>query len=166
MQMMPATFKQYADSGWDIKNPEHNLRSGIRFIKDLYGKFGGDERAVAASYYGGPKAGVALQQGKVYRDLKNPNAPDTAQYADQVIGRMVNKAPVKVNGVEVGIPVNPVKTHQELLNEKIHAYMDKPVAETQYTPVRIQVREEVKDDYVHPLWRSFVEPMNTFYRGI
>jgi hypothetical protein len=45
---------------------------------------GGDEKAAAAGYYGGPGGLFKAKQGIAVRDPKNPNAPDTLQYGEQV----------------------------------------------------------------------------------
>ncbi|ETD67557.1 hypothetical protein V757_11245 [Pelistega indica] len=87
-QMLPATFNSVADKGWDINNAEHNMRASMRYIKQLYNTAGGDLHLTAVGYYGGPGAIKAAQQGVYYKDRKNPNAPDTNQYATQVINRM------------------------------------------------------------------------------
>lgn len=88
MQMLPATFKAFADEGWDINNPEHNLRAGMRYLKRLSKKSGGNMRTTAGAYYGGEGAINPDGSLKLYGDKKNPNFPTTHQYADQVVGRM------------------------------------------------------------------------------
>jgi len=112
MQMVPSTFKGYADKGWDINNPEHNLRAGIRYVMDLNRQFKGDPGATAAAYYGGPKAGRAFLRGESYKDLKNPNAPDTIQYAQKVVSRLGDV----VANVPVKAPVNPRSDSVTLVN--------------------------------------------------
>lgn len=87
MQIIPSTFASVADKGWDIKNPEHNLRAGIRYLKYLDGLSGGDARLTAAGYYGGPGGMQKAKAGIAVSDPRNPHAPDTLQYADQVVGR-------------------------------------------------------------------------------
>jgi hypothetical protein len=88
MQIIPTTFSRVADKGWDINNPEHNLRAGIRYLKQLSEKAGGDPKLVAAGYYGGEGAIPLAQRGVALRDPRNPNAPDTLQYARQVESRI------------------------------------------------------------------------------
>lgn len=88
MQMTPETFKAYADPGWDINNPSHNRMAALRYIADLYKKSKGNLRTTAGAYYGGEKAIGKDGSLKTYRDLKNPRAPDTQEYADQVIDRL------------------------------------------------------------------------------
>lgn len=87
MQIIQPTFNEVADKGWEITNQEHNLRAGLRYLKKMYDAGGGDPYLAAVGYYGGPGAIKAMQNGQVRRDPRNPNAPDTAQYADQVLSR-------------------------------------------------------------------------------
>jgi len=35
MQIIPQTFKSVADKNWDINNPEHSTRAGIRYASKL-----------------------------------------------------------------------------------------------------------------------------------
>lgn len=88
MQMLPATFKAFADEGWDINNPSHNRRAAMRYIKYLNQKSGGNLRSTAGGYYGGEKAIRPDGSLKTYGDRRNPSYPNTQEYADEVIGRM------------------------------------------------------------------------------
>jgi hypothetical protein len=88
MQMTPATFKQYADKGWNINNPVDNARAGVRYINDLYSKTG-SPALTAIGYYGGPHAIKAAQEGRPISDPRNPHAPNNFEYARNVVGRML-----------------------------------------------------------------------------
>lgn len=88
MQILPATFASVADADWDIRNTEHNMRAGIRYALEMLRQAGGDYRLAAMGYYGGPKAIRAGREGTYYSDQKNSNAPNTGEYADQVVARM------------------------------------------------------------------------------
>ena len=90
MQMMPATFNQFADPGWDIRNPSHNRRAAMRYIKHLNKVSGGNIRSTAGGYYGGEGAIRADGSLKTFRDKKNSSFPNTQEYADQVMKRMRN----------------------------------------------------------------------------
>src|ERR1700731_2691790 len=92
MQMLPATFKAYADKGWSIHNDTDNARAAVRYIKDLDKKADGDPKLISAGYYGGPSAINKLKQGIAVSDPKNPSAPNTSQYADQVVARIPKQA--------------------------------------------------------------------------
>ena len=88
MQIIPATFQSVADKGWDINNPEQNARAGIRYLKQLDKMAGGDPALTAAGYYGGPGGMEKARKGVAVSDPRNPKAPNTLQYADQVVARM------------------------------------------------------------------------------
>ena len=87
-QILPATFNEVADPGWTIKNPYQNLRAGIRYARQGLEAAGGDPSLAAAYYYGGPTGLAKAQQGIAVSDPKNPKAPNTLQYAQQVVNRM------------------------------------------------------------------------------
>lgn len=86
MQIIPSTFNFVADKGWSIKNPEHNARAGIRYGSRLFDDYGAERAAVG--YYSGEGGVDAYDRGVYYRDKKNPKAPNTKQYAQQVLARM------------------------------------------------------------------------------
>lgn len=88
MQIIPSTFKSVADKGWDINDPTANARAGIRYVEKMVEAGGGDLRLAAVGYYGGPGAIAKARKGEAVYDKRNPNAPNTLQYADQVLARM------------------------------------------------------------------------------
>jgi hypothetical protein len=88
MQIIPATFHSVADDGWNIKDPVDNARAGVRYVTQLAQKAGGDPALTAAGYYGGPGAIDKARNGVAVRDPRNPNAPDTLQYGQQVAARI------------------------------------------------------------------------------
>lgn len=87
MQIIPKTFASVADKNWDIANPEHNARAGIRYALQLLDLSKGDEKAAAAGYYGGPGGLIKAKQGIAVSDPRNPTAPNTLQYGEQVADR-------------------------------------------------------------------------------
>jgi len=96
MQVIPTTFAEVADKDWDIKDPEHNARAGIRYIKKLDKMAGGDPALIGAGYYGGPGGLQKAKQGIAVADPRNPNAPNTLQYGQQVASRVNgSKAPTE-----------------------------------------------------------------------
>lgn len=97
MQIIPATFKSVADKDWDISDPHHNARAGIRYLKQLDKQAGGDPVLTAAGYYGGPGGLEKARRGVAVSDPRNPNAPNTLQYGQQVAGRLP-KAPAEGGG--------------------------------------------------------------------
>lgn len=109
MQVLPTTFKAYNPQG-NIDNPYDNIVGGIRYIKDLFSKTN-DLNLTAVGYYGGPKAIEKAKQGVAVRDPRNPNAPDTLQYASQVTSRNAPAPETKSNSS----PVNKT-IRQEIAN--------------------------------------------------
>lgn len=92
MQILPGTFREVADDGWDINDPIQNARAGVRYLNRMYETGGNDPRMAAIGYYGGPGAIQAARQGQHRSDPRNPNAPTTFQYADQVMARLLPAA--------------------------------------------------------------------------
>lgn len=92
MQIIPGTFNRMADEGWDINNPLHNARAGVRYINRLYDMAGGDPALTAAGYYGGEGAISKARKGVAVSDPRNPKAPNTLQYGQQVASRMAQFA--------------------------------------------------------------------------
>jgi len=92
MQILPGTFREVADDGWDINDPVANARAGVRYLSRMLDAGGGDLRMAAIGYYGGPGAIQAARQGQHRSDPRNPNAPTTFQYADQVMSRLLPAA--------------------------------------------------------------------------
>lgn len=88
MQIIPGTFNRMADKGWDINDPLDNARAGLRYVNRLYDLAEGDPRLTAAGYYGGEGAIPKAKAGQAVSDPRNPNAPNTLQYADQVASRI------------------------------------------------------------------------------
>lgn len=88
MQLLPSTFREVADKDWDINNPVHNIRAGLRYLKKLDLKAQGDPALLAAGYYGGPGGLEKARRGVAVSDPKNPHAPNTLEYAQQVVGRL------------------------------------------------------------------------------
>ena len=88
MQIIPSTFNQVADKGWDINDSFDNIRAGVRYAKQMWDKAGGDPVIAAAGYYGGPGGLEKAKKGVAVSDPKNPNAPNTLQYGEQVATRM------------------------------------------------------------------------------
>lgn len=84
MQIKPDTFKEVADDGWDINDPITNARAGVRYLNKLWNKHAGqDDELTRIGYYGGPGAIAKAKNGVAVKDPRNPNAPDTFEYAAQ-----------------------------------------------------------------------------------
>jgi hypothetical protein len=104
MQIIPATFKSVADKDWDINDPFHNSRAGVRYVKQLFEQAGGDPSLTAAGYYGGPGGLEKARRGVAVSDPRNPNAPTTLQYGQQVAARLPKEKGLLQRGVEAVIP--------------------------------------------------------------
>ncbi|AOU95865.1 lytic transglycosylase domain-containing protein [Achromobacter ruhlandii] len=92
MQIIPATFSRMADKGWNINDPLDNARAGVRYVSKLYDMAEGDPRLTAVGYYGGEGAIPKAKEGIAVSDPRNPNAPNTLQYGDQVAARIPQEA--------------------------------------------------------------------------
>lgn len=88
MQVMPDTFSEIADPGWDIRDPYHNARAGVRYLKNGWDSSGGDPKLTSIYYYGGPGGMKKAMNGVAVSDPVNPDYPNTFQYADQVLDRV------------------------------------------------------------------------------
>jgi hypothetical protein len=88
MQILPKTFGSVADKDWSINDPSHNARAGIRYLKQLDKMSGGVPELTAAGYYGGPGGMAKAKQGIAVSDPRNPNAPNTLEYGQQVVARL------------------------------------------------------------------------------
>lgn len=100
MQIVPGTFASVADQGWDINDPDHNARAGIRYVRQMFDRAGGDPALAAAGYYGGPGGLEKARRGVAVADPRNPNAPTTLEYGRQVAARLpAQKSPV-MQGIE------------------------------------------------------------------
>lgn len=111
MQIIPSTFKSVADKDWNISDPTHNARAGIRYLSQLNKQSGGDPVLTAAGYYGGPGGMEKARRGIAVSDPRNPNAPNTLEYGQQVAARL-GKTPAPVTQAAqtalpapVGVPV-------------------------------------------------------------
>lgn len=132
MQIIPATFNRMADKGWSIDDPTQNARAGIRYIKLLHDKAGGDPALTAAGYYGGEGAIPKAKAGIAVSDPRNPNAPTTLQYGQQVAARIPVQTPQASpnfweNDVEVTQPAKPV-VQQSAANQIPTGGLRAPVA--------------------------------------
>lgn len=88
MQIIPSTFASVADRGWNIDDPMQNARAGIRYLKQLDKQSGGDPALTAAGYYGGPGGLEKARNGIAVSDPRNPHAPNTLEYGQQVASRL------------------------------------------------------------------------------
>jgi hypothetical protein len=128
MQVMPATFAGLADKGWDNNNPVHNARAGMRLIKQLHASNGGNAGLTAVGYYGGPGAMNKAKNGEAVSDPRNPDAPDTIRYSDEVLSRMPDNgayARVVRTPAATAYPI-PAAPPSDGMPTEIPAYHGKP----------------------------------------
>lgn len=116
MQVLPDTFDGVKDANWNINDPLHNARGGIRYLREMYAMAGQDPRLAAVGYYSGPRGMEKARRGVAVRDPENPNAPNSLQYGNTVAGNLPqgNKVPPQaavpaaVTAVPVVAPTTPV----------------------------------------------------------
>jgi soluble lytic murein transglycosylase-like protein len=167
MQVMPATFKSVADKDWNIDNPEHNARAGIRYLKQMHDIADGDIGLTAAGYNGGPGAIVAAKQGKGLYVKGHPEYGSTLDYAAKVKKQVEGKSAepiveakvVPLASTPVAVPVKqesilpvvkPV-TSQDLQYGKKEAPVPVPV---QQAKVPIE-KPAVSPKEVEDIWKEF-----------
>ncbi|KAB1083927.1 transglycosylase SLT domain-containing protein [Neorhizobium galegae] len=75
MQLMPGTA---AELGVDPHDICDNIRGGVKYIKQLYGKYGNRPDFIAAGYNAGPNR-QSLRNGQI------PNIPETRDYVKKVL---------------------------------------------------------------------------------
>ena len=153
MQILPGTFASVADKGWDINDPMMNARAGIRYIKQMDKLAGGDPALTAAGYYGGPGGLEKARRGIAVSDPRNPNAPNTLQYGQQVAARLSGgKAKSETKPVEVA-KVTPVELPAP---EVVAAAQPTPVAPVEPMPQTVPVTASGPDP-----WTEFQERFRT-----
>ena len=155
MQILPDTFASVADKGWDINDPMMNARAGIRYIKQMDKLAGGDPALIAAGYYGGPGGLQKAKQGIAVSDPRNPKAPNTLQYGQQVAARLNgDKAKTKPDMQPVEIAkVTPVELPAP---EVTAAAQPVPVAPVEPMPQTVPVMASGPDP-----WTEFQERFRT-----
>ena len=139
MQIIPSTFKAVADKDWNIDDPMHNARAGIRYIKDLTRFSGGDPTLTAVGYYGGPGAIAKAKKGVAVSDPRNPNAPNTLEYGRKVASRVGGVVP------ELPAPTPVASTPKANPTQVV-------TAEPAPTPEPVQQQAPVQD-----AWNTFLE---------
>ena len=88
MQVMPATFRQYAKPGERIDNPEDNVKVGIRIALDLRRRFGNDAAKIATGYFSGP-GNVNPGAGTAWKhDRADGNGKRVSSYAADIVARV------------------------------------------------------------------------------
>jgi len=78
MQLMPATARELGVR--DPFDPQENLESGARFLKQLLTRFGGDPALALAAYNAGP--------ARVDETGGVPPIPETIRYVQQILSKL------------------------------------------------------------------------------
>lgn len=86
MQVMPATFKQYAGPGETYENEQHREAVALRKLADDFQFYGGNLAKTAAAYIGG--RGAVLPDGTIRDDVRDALGTTPRAYAEQVLSRM------------------------------------------------------------------------------
>ena len=77
MQLMPATARRLGVK--DVFDPAENVLGGVRLLRQLLDRYGGDARLALAAYNAG--------EGAVDRYGAVPPYPETRDYVDRIVGR-------------------------------------------------------------------------------
>lgn len=99
MQIMPATFKQYAKPGESYSNDADRTAAAVRKLQDDYSHFGGDIAKTAAAYIGG--RGAVTSNGSIRDDVADSLGTTPAAYAQKVMSRIDSSAPSSVDGAQL-----------------------------------------------------------------
>ncbi len=86
MQIMPATFRQYAMAGEDYGNDAHRTNAAVRKIQSDFEHYGGDVAKTAAAYLGG--RGAVTKDGAIRNDVADANGTTPLSYAAMVQAKM------------------------------------------------------------------------------
>ena len=86
MQIMPATFAQYAKPGEVYTNDADRTAAALRKISDDYNHFGGDIGKTAAAYIGG--RGAINADGSIRDDVADSLGTTPAAYSQKVLATM------------------------------------------------------------------------------
>ena len=79
MQLLPSTASAYGVA--DIFNPRENVRGGVRYLRDLLGRFDSDVRLALAAYNAGPEAVVKHRGVPPYPETRNYVSAILAAYS-------------------------------------------------------------------------------------
>jgi hypothetical protein len=134
MQILPGTFREVADRGWNINDPLQNARAGIRYVRKMHTLAGGDPSLTAAGYYGGPGGLEKARTGVPVSDPRNPNAPTTLEYARQVTARLPGAQPVPTGAAFGRYPSSGSARQPVVVPPDVRASTMPPVGPAQLKP--------------------------------
>ena len=135
MQIMPGTFTDVADQGWDFNDPYFNTRAGLRYLKKAWEASGGDPALTGAYYYGGPGGMAKARQGIAVSDPQNPNYPTTIEYGKRLASAVEGLFPAAHAGTlpqeevsNMQVPQNPNAALPATTNQKTNSMLPNAMA--------------------------------------
>ncbi len=87
-QIQPGTWKQFAQPGEDITNPEHNQAVATRMLQKYSADYEGDLGKVATAYFSGPGNVAPKGSATPYiNNFQDRNGKTVASYVDDILSR-------------------------------------------------------------------------------
>lgn len=119
MQMMPATFKEFAEPGQSIFNAEHNIGAGASYLKHLSDKYDGRLDKILAAYNAGP--GNVDKFGGVppFRETRNFVATVKRRYTESLAA--AEPAAARNIASNKGLEVNASRVKYEVASAQPNA---------------------------------------------
>jgi len=145
MQVLPATGRAL---GYDVNDPEQNVRAGLDYFGRSYKRWDGDEALSVAGYHAG------IEDAE--KALRNPRGnPKTHAYVRSILGdEAYNQAVGRYGQQPFAQP-----TGNSLL-ESIKSKYDQPDASA--APAQLSTLESIKSKYDQPATSSTVPPKEIF----
>jgi hypothetical protein len=94
-QIEPATFRQYAQPGEDINNPNDNRAVQNRIVADYFRRYNGDPERVAVAYYSGP--GNVAPPGSPTPWIRNVAGPTGVPGVSKTVASYVSDVTSRLN---------------------------------------------------------------------
>src|SRR5215472_11135162 len=91
-QVMPGTFRQYAQPGERIGDPKANIEVSNRILRRSYEKYGGDVGRMATDYFSGAGNVAPLGSPFPWKQNRRDVNESVSQYVANVKGRMPKSA--------------------------------------------------------------------------
>jgi Transglycosylase SLT domain len=106
MQIMPDTFKQYAQPGESIDNKADNIAVGQRMLADYAAKYNNDPAKIAVAYFSGP-GNVATSGPTPWKNnTADGNGVTVQQYVQGIVSRLGSLQTGAASGAVTGtLPV-------------------------------------------------------------
>ncbi|RQS39787.1 PLxRFG domain-containing protein [Burkholderia sp. Bp8990] len=88
MQILPATFMQYAKAGEQLDDPNANVAVGTRILADYAKRYDGDPSKIAVAYFSGPGNVATSGPTPWKRDVADGNGVKVSQYVQGITSRL------------------------------------------------------------------------------